>query len=531
MLRISAVRFPILVLTTVLLGQANAGAEGRSVQLGSFAEGIVYHDQNRNGVRDAGEEGIAGVAVSNGRDVVATDVAGRYRLPVDEDCILFVIKPSGWATPLSESNLPQFHYIHKPQGSPGGLKYAGVAATGPLPDAVDFPLRPQQESASFQVLLFGDPQPYNQQEIDFFAHDVVEELINTTDAVFGVSLGDLVGNDLNLFDPYVRTVACLGLPWYNVIGNHDLNFDAAGDEFSDETYEGVFGPANYAFNYAQAHFLVLDDVIWEPAAEPGGEGQYRGGFTAGVLEFVRNDLAHVPKDRLVVAMMHIPLAEGAIENRRAFFDLLAERPHVVSLSAHWHMTAQWHLDHEHDWPGGEPHHHVTLATASGSWYRGALDEHGLPHTMMRDGAPNGYTLMTIEGHRYRLAYHASRRRLDYQMSIRAPEVVSSAQAAETEILVNVFAGSDRSVVQMRLDGGPWTVLTRERRIDPTYRAALDRETGPFGPAGKLPDPRPSLHLWVGRLPADAKPGTRLIHVRTTDMFGQTHEACRIVRIE
>ena len=43
--------------------------------------GIVFVDANGNGVLDRGELGRASVAVSNGRDVVRTNVYGRYRLP------------------------------------------------------------------------------------------------------------------------------------------------------------------------------------------------------------------------------------------------------------------------------------------------------------------------------------------------------------------------------------------------------------------------------------------------------------------
>jgi hypothetical protein len=32
--------------------------------------------------------------------------------------VVFVVKPSGWMTPVDENNLPQFSYVHKPAGSP-----------------------------------------------------------------------------------------------------------------------------------------------------------------------------------------------------------------------------------------------------------------------------------------------------------------------------------------------------------------------------------------------------------------------------
>src|SRR5690554_4169102 len=83
-----------------------------------LARGHVFDDQNRNGVRDANEPGIPRVAVSNGEAVVLTDADGYYELPISADSIVFVIKPRDWMTPVNAEQLPQFHYIHKPAGSP-----------------------------------------------------------------------------------------------------------------------------------------------------------------------------------------------------------------------------------------------------------------------------------------------------------------------------------------------------------------------------------------------------------------------------
>ncbi len=68
-----------------------------------MAQGYVFEDQNGNGQRDAGEPGLSGVGVSNGREVVLTDQEGRYLLPVEcSGSTLFVIKPSGYQSPLSK---------------------------------------------------------------------------------------------------------------------------------------------------------------------------------------------------------------------------------------------------------------------------------------------------------------------------------------------------------------------------------------------------------------------------------------------
>ena len=131
-------------------GGAVAAPAGRTVG------GLVYEDAG-----DAGRRGLPGVLVSNGRDVAKTDKDGRYSLPVDGDCIIFVIKPSGFAVPLDANNLPRFYYIHQPGGTPAALnlRFRGLAPTGPLPDSIDFGLRRTAEPARFDVLLFTDPQP------------------------------------------------------------------------------------------------------------------------------------------------------------------------------------------------------------------------------------------------------------------------------------------------------------------------------------------------------------------------------------
>ncbi|MCA9142701.1 MAG: metallophosphoesterase, partial [Planctomycetales bacterium] len=188
-------------------------SSAQEAQKPSTATGIVYYDVNSNQRFDATDKPLPNVRVSNGRDVVRTSAEGKYELAVDNDDIIFVVKPKGYRTPLSEDNLPRFYYIHKPAGSPD-LKFKGVAPTGELPPSVDFPLYEQKEPEQFRAVLFGDPQPRNQQEVDYIAHDVVEELIGT-DASFGVTLGDIVFDDLDVFVPLNKTVALIGIPWYN----------------------------------------------------------------------------------------------------------------------------------------------------------------------------------------------------------------------------------------------------------------------------------------------------------------------------
>jgi hypothetical protein len=72
----------------------------------------------------------------------------------------------------------------------------------------------------------------------------------------------LVGDNLSLQKPYADVMKEIGLPWYNVMGNHDMNYEAKEDMLSDETFESNFGPANYSFNYGNVHFIILDDILY-----------------------------------------------------------------------------------------------------------------------------------------------------------------------------------------------------------------------------------------------------------------------------
>ena len=496
----------------------------------------MFHDLDGDGARGAHEPGVAGVAVSNGRDVVRSDAAGRYRLPVDDDTILFVVKPAGWRTPLSPERLPRFYYVHKPAGSPPGLRFPGVAPTGGLPACVDFPLTPQPEADAFRVIVFGDTQPYDLEQLDFLARDAVDALAGS-DAAFGFTLGDLVGDDLALFEPLNRTLARIGVPWYNVIGNHDMNYDARGDADSDETFERVYGPATYAFRYGRAHFVVLDDVIYGGAdRDPPSRQNYHGGFDPDALAFVRAYLADVPRDELIVLLMHMPLVGPApfgFAQGRELLALLADRPHTLSFSSHTHMQYQLLLGPEAGFDGAAPHLHVNQGAVAGSWWLGARDELGIPHATMRDGTPNGWSILEIEGSRFRLRYQAARRPASEQMAIHAPASLPSAQAGASEVLVDVYAGSAGSRVEMRLgDTQAWQTLERVERPDPFYVELRAREAALAPRLGReLPPAAVSLHLWRGTLPANPPPGTYSLEVRTQDVFGQRFSARRQIRIE
>jgi hypothetical protein len=258
------------------------------------ATGVVFEDRSGTGVRQPGDPGIPGVLVSNGREVVRTDRDGRYALPVSEEVIIFVIKPTGYAVRLERGvMLPRFYYIHQPAGTPAhlALRHRGIAPSGPLPSSIDFALRRVDEPARFDVLMLTDPHAGSPAEIDFVRDDVVNPLIGTKVA-FGLTAGDIMSDDLSLYGRFNRIIGQLGVPWHNVIGNHDLNLDAPDGRYARETFKQTFGPSSYAFEYGGALFLMLDNVDYfgARAREAGNDCSYQGRFGRRQLAFVANVL-------------------------------------------------------------------------------------------------------------------------------------------------------------------------------------------------------------------------------------------------
>ena len=530
---------------------SGALAELTPQQAAQIARGVVFLDVNNSGRRAPDSKGVAGVRVSNGREVVVTDAQGRYQLPIGEAGVVFVVKPSGHRVPLNAHNLPRHFYLHRPQGSLQGAKYDGIAPTGALPTSIDFPLIPQNETDDFRVLLFGDPQPRNLKEVDYVARDVVADLVGV-EAAFGLSLGDNAFNRLEVLEPLNEVTAQIGLPWHAVVGNHDLNLDAPGHAHSRETFQRIYGPTYYSFDYGPVHFIVSDNVQYLG----NGKG-YIGAWGARQLEWLANDLKSVPRDKLVVVSMHIPLVmleeergagkpdeagnanEGGrfnVAERARFLRILSGHAHTMSISAHTHVQYHAYLGREAGWTGAGAHHHYNCGTVSGSWWSGAPDEQGIPNTLMRDGTPNGFAFLNCKGADYDLEWRVARRAADYQMNVYAPARLTP--KSERAVEVNVFNGSPQTKVEMRLNGGAWQTVPRAPGRDPGYMAlkAIEEGLPAFEPGGvkapwrPLPGKYNTSHLWKAELPADLKAGANVVEVRARDPWNRTFSQRRIVRV-
>jgi hypothetical protein len=488
------------------------------------ARGFVFDDLNRNLVKDRRENGIGQAAVSNGRDVVLTGADGGYEIPVSPGQILFVIKPADYSLPVNSNNQPQFFYIHKPAGSPV-LKYAGSLPTGAVPEQVNFPLFASGKKDRFSMLVFGDPQPYTPEEVEYFRRGLVAEAAKEKGMDLGISLGDLVGDNLDLHPLYIDAIGEAGVQWFNVMGNHDMNYDGGVDSLCDETFEKNFGPSTYSFNHGWVHFIVLDDIMYP---DPRDHDGYWGGFRKDQLDFIRNDLQFVPKDRLVILAFHIPISENEGSDpfrdgdRDKLFGLLRDYPYTLTLSAHTHFQSQDFFTQKEGWPQQKKHHHFNVGASCGDWYSGTHDENGIPVSTMRDGTPKGFAILNFEKNQYTADYRVAGMPADYYFSIFAPKVVEKDAATTAGIYANFFLGSATDSLFCRVDEGAWRPMHRVVDYDPSYLHLLHEwDFAETLPVGRRPsNPERCNHLWGIDIPAKLPEGEHTIEIRAVDMYGR-----------
>jgi hypothetical protein len=489
------------------------------------ATGTVFHDLNANGIRDEGEPGIAGVAVASRSALVLTDSRGTYSLPLMSEDEVFVIKPSEYNYPLNEYNLPQFYYLHK-HNRPPLLKYRGIERTEPLPESIDFSLLSGSYEEEFSVVVMSDPQTYTIEQVGFYEKGIVKELVGSQQYAFGITLGDIVGDDLDLFGPINKATAKIGIPWFHVAGNHDINQDAPDMYYNDERFKMVYGPSTYAFNHGKVHFVVLNNIIFPNAFT---DHHYVGGIRDEQFVFISKSIELVPEDHLIVLCMHIPLYNEELYgetflnlHRQRLFDILKEREFTLSMSGHTHSLRHYHFNVEHGWHQETPHHHYTTGTASGDWWSGEIQDNGAPDATMYDGTPKGYSILHFSGNQYTIDYKAAGSEKDYKMRLYGPKRVPQGLRYRGELYVNFFQGSEKDLVEYRVNDGSWRPMRYTIEPDPFLYARLyEWDMAVNIPNGTRPsNPLNSYHLWKTRIPANLPAGTNFIHVKVTDTFGR-----------
>jgi hypothetical protein len=425
--------------------------------------GFVFEDINRNGKFNKGEPGIAGVMVSNGRDVVLTDNHGRYHLPAPsaeqsaDGITIFITKPAGYEVPTDQDNVPQFFYHHKPDGSPANVRgekfrFGGLEPTGPLPKQINFPLIKSKPKKNFRIAVSGDTQPYSNNEVGYVRDTLAHELAAMPDIEAVIIEGDVVGDDLGLLPRFKRIMSISRSPLYLVPGNHDLDFDAPSDIHSFDSFKQLWGPSYYSFDIGEVHFVVLDDVSYPCTPDQNKDGlhgfcddpennpTYNGYITNAQMEWLKNDLHFVPPHKLVVINVHIPpqvfidmnASKHQIDNVLALYDLLGygpsnypQRP-ALALSGHSHTLEQirpgesylgWETALGDRSPGAPPFPQIVAGAACGSWWSSDFDDNGIPMSYQRLGSPRGYLLIEFNGNTYKDTFKASGKSIKKQMSL------------------------------------------------------------------------------------------------------------------
>lgn len=396
----------------------------------STVEGFVFDDLDRDGRRDDGEPGVAGVLVSNGRDWTRTGSDGAWRIAVRDDMNLAIVQPAGWRVPTDARRVPQFFYIHKAGGTPETLRFGGLDDTGPLPARIDFPLVRRPDEEGFRCAIIGDSQTYANREIGWLRDGAITDVVkHKPDCMLYV--GDVVGDDLGLLDRLLEVGATAGAPQWLVHGNHDIDFDASSDAHSADSWRRIVGPNYYAFERGDVLFVVLDNVVYPCGEDPADQVHdfcsddqwptYNGRIDDVQMEWLEGLLERTPRDRRVVIATHIPLVSFAdpqsrkhqTDNTDRLHALLVDRP-ALSLSGHTH-TIENHAPGQHfeGWREAAgiqalPFRHIVAGAASGSWFQGDFNVDGNPMALQRLGGPPGMLMLDFDGADYIERYVGAR---------------------------------------------------------------------------------------------------------------------------
>lgn len=476
----------------------------------AVTEGRVFVDANGNGRFDAGEPGLAGVRIGAGDALVASAADGRYRLDAGTASgPLFVIKPPAHALPTRGDGLPDFW-------RPAGTRRWDIA------------LREAPQTTPYDVRVFGDPQPKNTADVDYFERDIVADEAALPRARVGVSLGDIVHSNLALLPAMVRATAALRTPWLSVSGNHDRDHEAPTDEASLASFRRHFGPDTFAWEEPGLAVVVLDNVIHEPGS--GAPARYVGGFRESQFRFLEAYLPGVPEDALLVLAMHIPLFDAnpdpAVDtfrdaDRQRLFDLLEGRHHTLVLSSHTHIQQhRWH-GAEAGFGGAEPLHEYNVGAACGAFWTGVKDARGIPDTRMADGTPNGYATLTVQrGGGYALRWRVAGAADDPPFALHAPEVLRRGAWPGFGVYANVWMGDADTRVEYRINDGEWQPMRRVERGDPALLAinADDDRAEALRGFDRAPEAEASPHLWRGALPTTLDAGEHDVEVRVFDRW-------------
>ncbi|MBE6198076.1 MAG: hypothetical protein E7141_05285 [Rikenellaceae bacterium] len=428
---------------------------------------------------------ISGVAVSDGFSVVSTDKDGMFTLRPH---------PDSWYIYYS---VPADCEVVRNNGSP---RYF-ILRTKDVKE-YNFELRKMANGKEEKFALFalGDPQVSSSTALKRFTKEAVPAIKEHATSIgipcYGITLGDIVStSDKNNTIPYMEDMheamqySKSGMPIFQVMGNHDnthynaeniLEPDESSSTFeikAQRAFESKFGPVNFSFNRGDVHIVGMRDIVYQ---HNDTSAAYTTGFLPEQYEWLKQDLALVPKDKMVVLCVHIPLYNSRSVSThyvKQVHQLLKEFKEAHIISGHTHL--QRNYEPTKDYPTIYEHN---MGTVCGTWWKSNL---------CGCGTPNGYGVFIGENgsftNWYYMGYNEGMNSRDYQMRLYRGNAITGAEKDDNTngkegyyafnyddsvILANVFNADSKWKIEVYEDGEYTGDMTLIKTHTPKFNSII-----------------------------------------------------------
>ncbi|MBL7010357.1 MAG: calcineurin-like phosphoesterase C-terminal domain-containing protein [Candidatus Marinimicrobia bacterium] len=498
--------------------------------------GVVFHDKNKDGIQNLREEGIKGIPVSNGKNIVLTDRQGKFQIKSDSNDVIFIMQPSGWQVPVNEYNIPQYYINIRLKKWPEFLKYDGFTDPLPLPEQIMFPLyKSKVNGHNFRAIISGDPQPRDSAEVRYFRDEILNSMLIQENPEFYVPLGDIMYDDLSLFPYYLEQVSELGIPIWHVFGNHDINYKAPSDSLAKETWRLYFGPDYFSFEYGNVHFIALNTVYYKGwNKEKNKKGRYVGKLHNDQLIWLKNDLSLVSSGKQIVFLSHIPIISDVykgesveLTNRDQLYKMIHNRKKVLALCGHMHYLENMELTMAHGWTGKAEFRNLNLGAGCGAWWYGPIQANGVPYGFHYDGTPNGYFMFDFSKTNFNYEFIPSKSDPSQTFRISHPMDRLKTESIDTsQIAINVYFGGPKTIVSCMIDDKEVLLRKAVTAEDPYMNQLILMHPDLYPSIDKMPV---NAHMWLGDFPILNK-GNHTIRIQVNHDNGITENQAKIFEI-
>ena len=318
-------------------------------------------------IADQAGNAIAGVVVSDGYQSVLTDANGVYQMQrnVNSTFVAYTT-PAQYKINMTYYNYPDF--------------FSKIKAGEDNKFRKDFKLEKLATVENdFILLCIGDPQ-CNTKDLRRFAQETMGDIIKTVEKsplpIYGLTLGDVVADEPAIFQAMRNIISAAKIPIFHTPGNHDKSSPDGKAAANADKYQDVFGPLNYSFDRGQVHIISMDNVIFTD------KSTYKGGFTNEQVEWLKSDLEHVSKDKMIIFMYHIPIRSQSADNQQKILEMLKDFKEVHLMVGHTHYNENYihtKLNNMYE--------HIHGA-ACGAWWHSNING---------DGTPVGYAVYEVRG--------------------------------------------------------------------------------------------------------------------------------------